>query len=76
MARPFTDGDIPAMWLRDSTAQVRPYLAIAKEEKTSSMISGLVKKQFYYITIDPYANAFNESANGAGHQTDDTEMND
>jgi uncharacterized protein len=70
-------GDIPAMWLRDSTAQVRPYLVIAKEdEDLASMISGLVKKQFYYITIDPYANAFNESANGAGHQTDDTEMND
>lgn len=70
-------GDIPAMWLRDSTAQVRPYLVIAKEdEDLASMISGLVKKQFYYITIDPYANAFNESANGGGHQTDDTEMND
>lgn len=70
-------GDIPAMWLRDSTAQVRPYLVIAKEdEDLASMISGLVKKQFYYITIDPYANAFNESANGAGHQTDDPEMND
>lgn len=70
-------GDIPAMWLRDSTAQVRPYLVIAKEdEDLTAMISGLVKKQFYYINIDPYANAFNETANGAGHQTDHTEMND
>ena len=44
MARLFTDGDIPAMWLRDSTAQVRPYLVIAKEdEDLASMISGLVK---------------------------------
>ena len=70
-------GDIPAMWLRDSTAQVRPYLVIAKEdEDLASMISGLVKKQFEYINIDPYANAFNEEANGAGHQSDHTEMND
>lgn len=70
-------GDIPAMWLRDSTAQVRPYLVIAKEdEELADMISGLVKKQFYYISIDPYANAFNETANGAGHQSDHTEMND
>lgn len=69
-------GDIPAMWLRDSTAQVRPYLVIAKEdEDLASMISGLVKKQFFYINIDPYANAFNESDNGAGHQDDHTEMN-
>ena len=53
-------GDIPAMWLRDSTAQVRPYLVIAKEdEELADMISGLVKKQFFYINIDPYANSFN-----------------
>ena len=70
-------GDIPAMWLRDSTAQVRPYLVVAKEdEDLADMICGLVKKQFYYINIDPYANAFNGEANGAGHQTDHTEMND
>lgn len=68
-------GDIPAMWLRDSTAQFRPYLVIAKEdEDIRSMISGLVQRQFRYINMDPYANAFNEEANGNGHQTDDTEM--
>lgn len=70
-------GDIPAMWLRDSTAQVRPYLVVAKEdEELADMICGLVKKQFNFINIDPYANAFNEEANGAGHQSDHTEMND
>ncbi|MEI5990030.1 hypothetical protein A5881_001523 [Enterococcus termitis] len=69
-------GDIPAMWLRDSTAQVRPYLVIAKEdEELRDMICGLVQRQFFYITIDPYANAFNEEPNGAGHQTDHTTMN-
>lgn len=69
-------GDIPAMWLRDSTAQVRPYLVIAKEdEDLAQMIAGLVKRQFRYICIDPYANAFNETDNHAGHQTDKTEMN-
>nr|WP_228461991.1 glycoside hydrolase family 125 protein [Lactococcus hodotermopsidis] len=70
-------GDIPAMWLRDSVAQVRPYLVIARDNpEISDMIAGLVKKQFMYINIDPYANAFNETANGAGHQTDLTAMND
>lgn len=69
-------GDIPAMWLRDSTAQVRPYLVIAKEdEELATMICGLVQRQFMYISIDPYANAFNETANGAGHQGDHTTMN-
>ncbi|SOC29599.1 conserved hypothetical protein [Brochothrix thermosphacta] len=69
-------GDIPAMWLRDSTPQVRPYLAIAKEDDDlQAMIAGLVKRQFRYINLDPYANAFNEEANNAGHQTDHTEMN-
>lgn len=69
-------GDIPAMWLRDSTAQVRPYLVIAKEDKEiANMISGLVERQFKLINLDPYANAFNEEANNAGHQTDNTQMN-
>lgn len=69
-------GDIPAMWLRDSTAQVRPYLCLAKDDQElSDMIAGLVKKQFMFITIDPYANAFNETENFAGHQDDLTEMN-
>ena len=68
-------GDIPAMWLRDSTAQIRPYLVIAKKDHDlSDMICGLVKKQFFYINLDPYANAFNETANNAGHQDDKTRM--
>lgn len=69
-------GDIPAMWLRDSTAQIRPYLALAKEScELQAIISGLIKKQFFYIKVDPYANAFNEMANHAGHVEDHTEMN-
>lgn len=69
-------GDIPAMWLRDSTAQVRPYLLVAKEdEDISDMIAGVVEKQLQYVNLDPYANAFNEEANSAGHQDDHTEMN-
>ncbi|MGT2934368.1 glycoside hydrolase family 125 protein [Streptococcus castoreus] len=69
-------GDIPAMWLRDSTAQMKPYLFLAKEDnEIKNIISGLVKRQFRYICIDPYANAFNEEPNGKGHQTDHTQMN-
>ncbi|MFF2014879.1 glycoside hydrolase family 125 protein [Paenibacillus sp. NPDC058177] len=69
-------GDIPAMWLRDSAAQVRPYLILAsKDETIADMIQGLVDRQFAYIQLDPYANAFNETAAGQGHQDDLTKMN-
>ena len=58
-------GDIPAMWLRDSTAQLRPYLPIAKDEPAlADLLVKLSKRQFQYIQIDPYANAFNEAENG------------
>ena len=69
-------GDIPAMWLRDSTCQVVPYLPLAKEHTDFAKILGdLVTTQCRYILNDPYANAFNLEANGAGHQDDLTEMN-
>ena len=68
-------GDIPAMWLRDSTAQFRPYLMLADfDESIRELISGLVELQFQYIIHDPYANAFNQTANGNGHQSDHTEL--
>ncbi len=68
-------GDIPAMWLRDSAAQVRPYLRLAKSDpQFATLIVGVVKRQVQYILIDPYANAFNETANGRYHNKDKTDM--
>lgn len=65
------------MWLRDSVAQVRPYLVLASEdEDIADMIAGLVERQLNYILLDPYANAFNETVSGNGHQGDLTQMND
>jgi len=67
-------GDIPAMWLRDSAAQVRPFLVLAEDPEVRDMIQGVVRRQFDYILRDPYANAFNDSPSGAGHQKDVTDM--
>ncbi|MCD9024496.1 glycoside hydrolase family 125 protein [Cohnella sp. NL03-T5] len=68
-------GDIPAMWLRDSSAQIRPYVHLAKEdEKLRRLIRGLIQRQVNYLLLDPYANAFNKDSNSNGHQTDLTVM--
>lgn len=68
-------GDIPAMWLRDSSVQVMGYLPYAKEdEEVDALIRGLAKRQFFYITLDPYANAFNRDPNGHGHKDDVTDF--
>lgn len=52
-------GDIDAMWLRDSTAQVWPYLPLMKEDKPlQTLIEGVIRRQVEFIHLDPYANAF------------------
>jgi hypothetical protein len=57
-------GDIPAMWLRDSTWQVRPLLATAQDPEVAHLIADVSKRQIEYVLTDPYANAFNPTPDG------------
>lgn len=69
-------GDIHAMWLRDSSAQVFPFVQFAKKDKAiRTMLAGVINRQNQCILIDRYANAFNRNGNEEGHwATDNTEM--
>ena len=65
-------GDIHAMWLRDSGAQVWPYVHLAnKDKELKKMLEGTILRQFNSIILDPYANAFYTDTNEVGHWKDD-----
>ncbi len=57
-------GDIPAMWIRDSTWQVLPLLQMNPDDEVAEIVGAVSKRQSRFLMIDPYANAFNETASG------------
>lgn len=77
--KPYTyviTGDIDAMWLRDSSAQVYPYLSLANEdEKLKNLLKGVINKQVECVLLDPYANAFFDNSNKISEwKNDSTQM--
>lgn len=68
-------GDINAMWLRDSTNQVFPYIRFVNEdEDIKQLIIGLIRRQTSQVLLDPYANAFLPAENARGWAGDRTRM--
>lgn len=68
-------GDIHAMWLRDSGAQVWPYVQFANEDqKLKKLLAGVINRQMECINIDSYANAFNDGPTGGEWMKDLTKM--
>jgi uncharacterized protein len=69
-------GDIDAMWLRDSSAQVWPYLPLIRRDAAlERLIQGVINRHVRWVLLDPYANAFYKDESKKSYwQSDETLM--
>jgi hypothetical protein len=72
-------GDIPCLWLRDSSAQLKPYVHLVRRDpKLRELFRGLIARHARSVLIDPHANAFMENPNARTNLSwalhDETEM--
>ncbi|AEB06644.1 Uncharacterized conserved protein UCP028846 [Coriobacterium glomerans PW2] len=68
-------GDLPAMWLRDATFQVLPYVYLADEiPALAELARRVLRRELRFVRLDPYANAFNETPSGAHWSDDETDV--
>lgn len=81
VAQPWDDGtvfvvtgDIPAMWLRDSAAQLRPYLLLCEDDTAlQDVLIGVLRRQLQFLLTDPYANSFTDGSD-SWHAADITDV--
>lgn len=69
-------GDIPAMWIRDSSWQVLPIVRFASDPDVFDVIHRVIRAQVKFLNLDPYANAFNIAPNGLCWHKDFADQSD